>query len=580
MSEYNGHKRRSKYVEGHEGVRLAIDLYIPTRADGSDAEPLPAVLLAGRFHRRQAFEMYRGIIETLLCNGYVFAVLETRGFGASFGYTQGFCEPTDGEDVKSVIEWLAGQSWCDGRVGMMGFSNMGLIQEAAAARRPPHLRAITPVVCNSDFYYQNYPNGVSALPATRSFIPPPDERGTPVDEDPAPSYPLATAAMKEHERNLSFAGCLFTENMFRDTVNPRFGFAPNLVIPPCEYSDAIKDSGVAVYQMAGWFDPGCGGQLITQGDWGGHILVGPWDHGGSKDGETIFPNGKVDMAQEHLRWFDYALKGIDNGFAAEPAIRYYTINAPAGREWRESAVWPPAGARRIAWYFGPGPSGTVRSANDGRLTPEPADARHVDRYRTDFGIEVFDSRWGRMNRHLPGDMTARLDEKGLTYTSEPLESETEVTGHPVMELWVTSSARDGNFLAYLEEVRPDGTSRLVTEGFMRASHRKVAANEVWDRMGLPYHRSLERDREPLSDRTPAKLAFHLEAVSYVFAKGSRIRVTVTCAEQGVQPPEGVRPGAPPVVFVHCGDDTPSSVTLPIVESGSAEPDPMGKGSRS
>ncbi|WP_276352206.1 CocE/NonD family hydrolase [Cohnella caldifontis] len=567
MSEFSGYTRRSKYVEGYGSVKLAVDLYFPTRADGSEAGALPAVLLAGRFHRRQAFEMYRDVIETLLRNGYAYLVLETRGFGASFGYSQGFCEPTDGEDVKAVIEWAAEQRWCDGHVGMMGLSNMGLIQEAAAARRPPHLRAITPVVCNSDFYYQNYPNGVSALPVTRSFVPPPEAMGAPVDEDPAPNFPLAAAAMKDHERNRSFAGYQFTENMFRDTVNPRFGFAPNLVIPPCEYTEEIKASGVAVYQIAGWFDPGCGGQLITQADWGGHILVGPWDHGSSKDGETAFPNGKVDMAREHLRWFDYALKGIDNGFAAEPAVRYYTLNAPAGKEWRQSSAWPPENAERIAWFFGPGPSGTVRSANDGCLTAEPIDSPHVDRYKTDFEIEVFDPRRGRMNRYLPEDLTAKLDEKGLTYTSAPLERDLEVTGHPVMELWVTSTAEDGNFLAYLEEVRADGTSRLVTEGFMRASHRKESANGVWDRMGLPYHRSLERDYAPLSDREPAKLAFILEAVSYVYTRGSRIRVTVTNAEKGVQQPEGIRADDPPVVRIHCGGDTPSSVTLPVVGNG-------------
>jgi putative CocE/NonD family hydrolase len=558
LAQFQSYQRYSQYVQGSEGIRLAVDIYRP-----SD-DPLPAILLAGRFHRREIFERTKAIVEKLVLNGYVYMVLETRGYGASFGYSQGFCEPQDSKDVKAVIEWAAAQPWCNGRIGMMGSSNKGFIQETTLVTSPPHLVAITPSVCNSDFYFQNYPNGVSALPARMQERPVVTEMGAPVDEDPAPHYPMAADALQEHENNKPFIGYQFSPNMFRDTPNDLFDYIPNLAIPPCEQSSAVKESGVRVYQMAGWFDPSVGGQLITYKDWGGHILIGPWNHFQITHGTSSFPNGNVDMGEEHLKWFNFILKGIDNTFGSQPPVRYYTQNAHAGEEWRESYSWPLERQQNTTFYFGSGQSGTVRSVNDGSLRLQPPELQDHDVYQVNFDIEVFDPRVGRMDRYRPLDMREMLDEKGLTYTSQRLQADTEVTGHPVVELWIASSAHDGNFLAYLEEVDEKGHSHLVTEGFMRASHRKISKNEVWDSLGLPYHRSLEQEAELLQKGKPVKCSFQLEAVSYLFKKGSRIRISVTCAERGVQQPEGINQDSPPVINLYHGGSMASSVTLPII----------------
>ena len=90
------------------------------------------------------------------------------------------------------------------------------------------------------------------------------------------------------------------------------------------------------------------------------------------------------------------------------------------------------------------------------------------------------------------------DAKGLTYTTEPLNEDVEVTGHPIIHLWVSTDRDDCAFYAYLEDVHPDGCSQYVTEGVLLGSHRKLS-EAPWDNLGLPYHSGLEADVEPMPD---------------------------------------------------------------------------------
>jgi putative CocE/NonD family hydrolase len=117
---------------------------------------------------------------------------------------------------------------------------------------------------------------------------------------------------------------------------------------------------------------------------------------------------------------------------------------------------------------------------------------------------------------------ASRDERLLTYTSEPLEADTEVTGHPVVTLQVASTATDGAFFAYLEEVTPDGDVTYVTEGALRALHRRLAPEP--DALGLPRHTFRRADARPLVPGEVAELTFDLQPISYRFAAGSRIRL--------------------------------------------------------
>jgi putative CocE/NonD family hydrolase len=176
-----------------------------------------------------------------------------------------------------------------------------------------------------------------------------------------------------------------------------------------------------------------------------------------------------------------------------------------------------------------------------------------------------DNRWTRTaGGGSGGEPYANLggnDRKALTYTTEALGTDLEVTGHPVAHLWITSSAADGDVFVYLEEVLPDGRSVMVTEGMLRASHRALAP-APYRNLGLPWHPSRAADIAPLEPGVPAELVLDLMPTSVLFHRGSRIRVVVTAADEYTF--RTARGSPPPTIRVLRDADHPSRIILPVI----------------
>jgi putative CocE/NonD family hydrolase len=238
----------------------------------------------------------------------------------------------------------------------------------------------------------------------------------------------------------------------------------------------------------------------------------------------------LDLGAEVHRWFDYWLKGIDNGVMDGPPIRYYVMGAPEGKAWRTSQVWPLPEQRAARFYLGVGRSGTVDSENDGFLrTSSPAEPNAFDDYTVDYSTTSgVDSRWNVLGGGIYPDMRPN-DEKALTYTTPRLEADVEITGHPVVHLWVVSRVPDVDAFVYLEEVDGDGRSTYVTEGSLRASHR-ARSGPPFGNLGLPYQRSYESDVVPIPAGEPVQLVFDLQPISRLFRRGHRIRFSITGAD--------------------------------------------------
>ena len=219
------------------------------------------------------------------------------------------------------------------------------------------------------------------------------------------------------------------------------------------------------------------------------------------------------------------------------------------------------------YYFDGAKAGSVKSINDGSLSLAlPVTTPGVDEYQVDYSTTVGKgTRWAAgydlMSPIYPNTMMFN-DEKGLTYTTPPLTAEVEVTGHPVVHLWVTSSARDGDFFVYLEDVSEARFSRYVTEGNLRASHRAIST-APFEYLGLPYHRSNAEDIADLPDQ-PVELVFDLIPTSYIFDVGHRIRVTITCADKDTALTPQLDP--PPTVHLYRDADHASYIVLPIIPS--------------
>jgi putative CocE/NonD family hydrolase len=240
------------------------------------------------------------------------------------------------------------------------------------------------------------------------------------------------------------------------------------------------------------------------------------------------------------------------------------MKAPKLNEWRTAEEWPVREAANVSYYLGGGPSGSVASVNDGALeTVAPRGNADLDEYRVDYSTTSGKtSRWDNAVGGGFGyaDMTEN-DRKSLTYTTAPLTEDLNVTGHPVVHLWVSSTAKDGDFFVYLEEVDKGGASNYVSEGSIKASHRALGA-PYYDDLGLPFHRSHAEDAEPLQPGRPVELVFDLQPTSNLFEAGNRVRVTVAGADADNATPSSENP--PPTVTIYREKGMASYIALPVV----------------
>ena len=560
---YKGYSQRlydeisttSQYITMRDGTKLAALILRPA-IDGVPVDtPLPVIWTHERYHREALLEW--PWLQTVLKHGYVIVSVDVRGSGASFGNFQGPISPEETLDAYDITEWLAVQPWSDGNIGMHGRSYKGLNQYLAASTAPPHLKAIFPEMAEFDHYSFFYPGGVYREDFIRQWgnkIIRLDADGMPVDEDTDKT--MLQAAQKEHAANLDVVE-LYSPLYYRDSISTITDTQPYMVNSPASYVEEVQNSGVAVYVWQGWNDMFPKDALLWYSNLTNprKIVIGPWAH----------PElGLLDLATEQLRWYDYWLKGIDNGVMSEAPIYYYTMGAETKSGWHSAWQWPLPDEKPTNYYFDGAISGSVKSVNDGSLSLTlPVTSAGVDEYQVDYSTTTGKAtRWSAgYNDASPAYPTMMFnDEKGLTYTSAPLTSEVEVTGHPVVHLWVTSTARDGDFFVYLEDVSEAKFSQYITEGNLRASHRAVST-APYEYLGLPYHRSFAEDIADLPDQ-PVELVFDLLPTSYVFDVGHRIRVTITCADKDNALTPELNP--PPTVHLYRDADHVSYIVLPII----------------
>ena len=601
---HDGWNRTSQYVPATDGTRLAVDVYLPTKSGRGAEPPLPAVLHYTRYIRavETGDGQVRGgpdfdpVAQHLLRHGYVVAVADARGTGASFGVHHGAFSVEETRDSHAIIQWLADQPWSNGKVGMVGRSYPGMTQYQAATQAPPALKAIFAEMAGPSAYDFIYRGGAFK----KDFI---DVWGdgtreqdlglaaTPARVDEDTDGDMRRQALEEHKDNLWAQALIQPGSHLRNFAIDREGgghWSWDRVIATIDDADAIAASGIGIYHLVGWYDI-----YTTQQSWlyatlegrlPQKMLIGPWVHSGGY-------GGRVHLA-EILRWYDYWLKDIDNGVMDEKPIHYYVMGgnhtlpdgatevaftpdelaAEAGMTWTATDSWPPQGERRRYW-LAPGPSTTIVSVNDGTLSASRPTETRADTYVVDYSSRVGSfSRWmngyGRrredVSRSTYMDERSAENRKALTYTSPPFEKAVSIVGYPTAHLHIASSHEDGDFFVYLEEIDSSGSSHYVTEGVLRASHRKTS-KAPFDNFGLPFHRSYEEDLQSLKPGEVTELEFDLMGTAIVIDAGHRVRITITGADAAnfalYPDPEGEEA---PTIEVITGGPNGSYVELPIL----------------
>ncbi|MCK5316019.1 MAG: CocE/NonD family hydrolase [Anaerolineales bacterium] len=594
--EYDGYERTSEYLTMGEGTRLAYDLYLPT-IDGIPAdEPLPTLFKYTPYNRALTTfdenghcdfcdfpgspwyavpmatirKWIAGNVQTtpgrtawvadMLKSGYAVVVVDRPQTGASFGKWLDVGSTVN--DLDEILNWIAGQEWCDGNIGMFGDSINARVQFVAATTGNPHLKAILPATTWMDQYSATvYPGGVwnnafmDLYPAIQFFF---DEMATPVDSDTDGTLLDQARAERGNKPVLAEGAKAMALIPFRDRLTPEGDnswISRQALYPLLE---KINQEGVPVYLINGWYDIYARDNFMTYENLNvpKRLLVRPTDHAGIEA-----PGSDVDFAAEAHRWFDYWLKGIDNGIMDEPPIHYYLQGA---EEMQSSEVWPLEEYAMIQYYFGPGDNPGEVSINDGTLNPSPPTGSQAsDAYTVDYSPTTGETpHWtGLAFPHKYPNMRDH-DAKCLTYTTSPLTDATNIVGHPVIHLWLRTEAPDLDAFVYLEEV--DGkNSTYVTQGILRASHR-TPGQAPFENFGLPWFDHFESELQPIPAGEPFEMVFDLFPTAYQFTEGNRIRTTICFADDGNFDTPILDP--PPALNLLRNNNYQTFIELPVVQN--------------
>ncbi len=531
-----------------DGVELATEVYLPP-GEG----PFPVILQRTPYNRRPpspGSDCDAAIGHYFAARGYATLNQDTRGRYRSEGeFDPMRQEARDGYDA---VEWAAARPWSNGRVGMVGGSYVGLTQWQAAVEQPPHLVAIAPHYSSSD-YLQGW-----------------TYQGGAFDLWFAQSWTSQTLAPDTLQRRLEAAG------MAPDTVQREveaFVAAGRTKLlddwlwqmPLKDFAAFRRDGNIAAYYdewlarpgyddywadldvetkyprirvpaliTGGWYDvfqEGTVRNFIGMREAGGseaardgtQLVMRALCHACPPDttaGDIDFgPDNAFDLNAAWARWFDYWLKGIDNGVADDPAVRLFVMLPPnegtsGSGFWITADEFPLPDAVETRLYLRSGGNANT-SAGDGLLTADgPGGAADEYVYDPADPVPTVGGNMCCANDLLPSgafdQREVELRDDVLVYTTPPLDEDLTVIGPVRVALWAASSAPDTDFTAKLVDVHPDGYAHNVSEGIIRARYRDSDHRASWLTPGAVHDYTID-----------------LGYTASVFRRGHRIRLEVS-----------------------------------------------------
>ena len=439
-----------------DGVKLAADIYFPV---GVSKAP---VILTRTPYGKQDSEIRARFWAR---RGYVRVIQDVRGRFASEGQWEALIhEPNDGYDT---IEWLGGQPWCTGKVGMIGGSYLGWVQWLAAGEHPPHLITIIPNVSPPDpFHNLPYDHGAVDLLGAMSWFNLVEMSA--VDPEEA-------GAGKNWDELLKVLPVIDLDRavLGRESVTWRHWMAhptADAYWRAVMFPGRLKDVRIPVFHQSGWFDgDGIGTKLnyLTLASYD-HALqkltIGPWPHTDTAArclGDRDFgAAAAVDLQRDYLRWFDHWLKGMDNGIVKEPLVSMFVMGS---NRWLYGPKYPLPETRFEKLYLTSG----------GTLTfTRPTGAQAADRYVYDPDDPTPDPGYGDSAKRQ--QMTA-LRKDVLVYTTLPFEKPYTIAGPLSAVLYASSSARDTDWFVHLLDVDPEDKCLPLwgnnSVGVLRARYR-------------------------------------------------------------------------------------------------------------
>ncbi len=514
---YAVHSEPETRIPVDDGTVLVGDVYRP-----ATEQPQPALLGWSPYNKDlmptglPAPFNEPGDVTYLASQGYPVAVVNARGTGRSGGeLPPEMFGRSELEDLRAVIAWLTRQPWCDGRVAMIGMSYFAISQLMAAGHRMPGLAAIAPFGSATDLYRMlAYHNGT----LTSGFL------GRYVAINGAAQRIRLPAKVRNSLGYL--VGSRPAQSVARRVMArqlPRL--TRRLPVPEpwlrrwSTYALEAPFDGPLYRETSAWprlSQIDVPALIGTEWSMVGLHLFGAFDawHAVRSPNKKLFIGKRwsqwpfLRYQKEIVAYYDHILRGVDNGFDALPPVRYWLHGA---ERWESAEDWPVPDARpwRLALSTGDGPIGQLGPHEGSGSDPRwwaaiPPGVEHP----------------GAFDRHV------------VRYESAPLPEDNHVVGPVHLTLRVASTAMDTHVQARLSDLAPDGTTTVLSVGWLLASHRTVdhersTATEIVHDHTQP---------RPMTPGRPVTLTFSLTPFAQLVRAGHRLVLEIGSDPQRLAPP--------------------------------------------
>jgi putative CocE/NonD family hydrolase len=502
-------------IPARDGVKLNATVFTPH----GQRQPLPVIFTftpyIGDSYTDRAMYFAR--------HGYVYALVDVRGRGNSGGEFEPFVN--EGRDGYDVVEWLAKQPYCNGKVTMWGGSYAGFDQWTVLKEFPPHLATIAPAAAahpGVDFPFQynifgpyvmqwlTFTSGVtgnSSLFETSSFW-----------SAKAREMYISHAAFQGYDKLVGNPSAVFQKWLMHPVPDAYY----DAMVPS---PDQYKKISVPILTITGHYDgdqPGAFTYYKRHMQYGTaeakanhYLIIGPWDHAGTRTpkaevGGLKFGAASVlDLNKLHTEWYDWAMKGGAKPEFLKKRIAYYVVNAD---EWKYADSLESIANATKTFYLGSnGAAGDVLHSgalNEGK----PSGGTLTDSWTYD----PLDTRPGAAEpEDSPNYLTSQrgamnLFGEGAVYHSEPFAAATEISGFAKLTMWLRMDVPDTDLHVDLYEIMADGGSVALTRTSMRARYRESL-----------------REAKPVEPSKIDKYVFdNFTFFSRQIAQGSRLRLVV------------------------------------------------------
>ncbi len=503
---------RNVPVPMRDGTILRADIHRPDRGG-----PYPVLV------QRTPYGKDRGNFDQFVKAGYIVVIQDVRGRYESEGQAENALGTFvhDAEDGYDTIEWAAKLPGSSGKVGTFGTSDPGVRQWKLAPLQPPSLTAMSAncsPMRSTDPIQGAFPPFL--LGAEESWSPETRRR-----MNRPGVHTLWEAKSLREERPTKWIYWLpwfeLPREVFEDMMEAIRDRMINPHIDALQLGEGCKDIAVPNLFIYGWYDFALGDIVLFQkmvneaetdeARRGSQIIIGPWNHysgiGRSIGNIDFGSSAALDKIAVQIRWFDYWLKGIQNGVDKDAPVRIFVMG---DNQWRDEQSWPlQRTPDKILYVTSDGHANTP--SGDGKLVEREVTSSDTDGYSYDPKDPVLSVRWSRMWPADQRQLASRQDI--LVYQTEPLTDRVEVTGSPVVELYASSSAPDTDWIVRLVDVYPAGLAFDVSHGFLRARYRNGL-----DKPNL------------IKPGEIIKYTIRMRPTSNAFLPGHRIRLDITSSD--------------------------------------------------